>query len=175
MRGLWRRSGGSGITEADVREVLHEVAGRPMDQELDAFVHGTAELPLPSLLERFGIAWQAQAPTMPQRLGLRASESALTGVRATHVLRGSAAERAGLCAGDELIAMQGWRLRRLDDVLRVLTPGMPGRLIVSRDQRVLELALVLPRDDEVTGTVSLGVATAAPKPAQNLRKAWVAG
>ena len=51
---------------------------------------------------------------------MRVSESALTGVKVTHVLRDGAGERAGLAPGDELIAVDGWRLRRLDDALRVL-------------------------------------------------------
>jgi predicted metalloprotease with PDZ domain len=175
MRGLWSRSGGGPIGESDVRAVLQEVAGRALDEELQAFVHGTDDLPLPALLERFGVQWQAQAPTLAQRLGLRASESPLTGVRATHVLRGGAAERAGVSAGDELLAVDGWRIRRVDDALRLLVPGTAGELLVSRDQRVLTLPLVLPPEDRATGTVMLGAQAQASRPALALRKAWLAG
>jgi predicted metalloprotease with PDZ domain len=41
-------------------------------------------------------------------------------VKVTHVLSGGAGERAGLAPGDELLAVGGWRLRRLDDAARVL-------------------------------------------------------
>ncbi len=94
MRGLWARSktAGSGtggpISEADILAVLHEVGGRSYEGELAAWVHGTGELPLRDLLKRVGVKWQAQAPTMAQRLGVRASESALTGIKLTSVLRG---------------------------------------------------------------------------------------
>lgn len=175
MRTLWARSGGGPIAESDIREALREVGGRAFDDELQAFVHGTDDLPLQGLLERAGVAWQAQAPTLSQRLGLRVSESPLTGVKATHVLRGGAAERAGVSAGDELLAVDGWRIRRLDDALRVLRPGETGALLLSRDQRVMSLPLLLPREDEAAGTVSLAVDAKAPRPAAALRKAWLEG
>jgi predicted metalloprotease with PDZ domain len=175
MRGLWERSGGGPIGEADIRAVLQEVGGRSFDEELQAFVHGTDDLPLPALLEHVGVQWQAQAPTMAQRLGLRVSESALTGVKATHVLRGGAAERAGVSAGDELLAVDDWRIRRIEDAQRLLSAGQPGALLVSRDQRMMTLPLVLPREDETVGSIVLAVDAQAPRPAAALRRAWLGG
>ena len=49
-----------------------------------------------ALLQRFGVEVEAQPATLAQRLGVRVSESALTGVKVSHVLRGGAAERAGV-------------------------------------------------------------------------------
>ncbi|HEY0856641.1 MAG TPA: PDZ domain-containing protein [Albitalea sp.] len=174
MRALWVRSGGGPIAESDIREVLREVGGRSFDDELQAFVHGTGDLPLKPLLERFGVQWQSQAPTMAQRLGLRVSESALTGVKVTHVLRGGLAEAAGVSAGDELIAVDGWRIRRVDDAQRLLQPGAVGSLLLSRDQRVMNLPLLLPEDDKAAGTIALTPDAKAARPAA-LRKAWLGG
>jgi hypothetical protein len=109
----------------------------------------------------------AQPATLAQRLGVRVSESALTGVKVTHVLRGGAAERLGLAAGDELIGVGGWRLRRLDDALRFVAPGGETPLVVSRDQRLLELrfdADALAGDER--GAVQLRRADAASAEAQ---------
>lgn len=175
MRALWAKSGGGAITEGDILAALHEVGGRDYAEDLRAFVHGTDDLPLQSLLERAGITWQAQAPTLAQRLGLRVSESPLTGVKATHVLRGGAAERAGVSAGDELLAVDGWRIRRLDDALRLLVPGTEGALLVARDQRVTTLPLLLPREDEAVGTIVLQPDPQAPRTASALRRAWLDG
>ena len=165
--------GGGPITEADIAAALQHVGGRSFDAELTAWVHGTADLPLPALLAAFGVAWTTDAPTLAQRLGLRVAESALTGVKVTQVLRGGAAEQAGMAVGDELLAVNGWRVRRLEDALRVITPGVAAPLWVGRDQRVLSLPLTLPAAVS-GGSVSLA---AAPGPAQatlSLQEAWLA-
>jgi predicted metalloprotease with PDZ domain len=175
MRLLWDTSNGGPIAEDDVRHALHDVAGRDLSEELQAYVHGTDDLPLPALLERVGVQWQTQPLTMAQRMGLRVSETPLTGVKATNVLRGGAAEQAGVCAGDELLAVDDWRIRRLDEIQRVLRPGASGTLLVVRDQRILRLPITLPTDDALTGTVALSVDPKASKQAQALRKAWLAG
>ena len=110
-----------------------------------------------------------------QRLGLRVNESALTGVRVSHVLRGGAAEQAGLAAGDELLALGDWRLRRLDDALRLLVDAVPAPLLVARDQRVLRLSLTLPAASQAVGAVALVLAENAKPAALALRKAWLGG
>ncbi|HEX6705431.1 MAG TPA: PDZ domain-containing protein [Albitalea sp.] len=175
MRLLWARSGGGPIAEDDIRAALREVGARALDDELQAFVHGTDDLPLVPLLERFGVQWQTQPPTMAQRLGVRVSESALTGVKISNVLRAGAAERAGLSTGDELLAVDDWRIRRLDDAQRLLKAGTPGRLLVARDQRVLSLPFTLPPEDATPGLVTLAPDAKAPRAAQALRKAWLSG
>ena len=177
MRGLWTRSAGGPITEGDVVEVLRAVAGPAqadaLTRQLREWVHGTSDLPLKELLQRFGVQWQTSPATLTQRLGVRVSESALTGIKVTHVLRGGAADRAGLSAGDEVLALGDWRLRRLDDVLRVLTPGQAAALLVSRDQRLLTLSLEVPESTDVTGAVTLTADAKAPRAALALRSAWL--
>ena len=179
MRGLWARSAGGPITEADIVEVLREVAGPAqadaLTRHLREWVHGTGDLPLKDLLKRFGVQWQAPPTTLAQRLGVRVSESALTGIKVTHVLRGGAAERAGLSAGDEVLALGDWRLRRLDDALRLLTPGEPVVLLVSRDQRLLRLSLDVPESAAVAGAVTLTIDAQAPRATLALRSAWLGG
>lgn len=175
MRGLWQCSAGGPIGEEDIAAVLAEVGGRSYAKELAAWVHGTTDLPLPKLLGAAGVAWQAQPATLAQRLGVRVSESALTGVKVTHVLRGGAGERAGLSAGDELIALDDWRLRRLDDALRLLRPGEAGTLLVAREQRVLRLALTLPKESAGSGGVALTLDEKPAKAALALRSAWLDG
>ena len=173
LRDLWLRSEGGPIGEDDIAQALQRAAGRSMADELQAWVHGTGELPLRPLLQQFGVAWQTQAPTLAQRLGLRVSESALTGVKVSHVLRGGAAEAAGLSAGDELLALDGWRLRRLDDALRLFEGGKPASLLLSRDQRMATVALHLPPANDAAATVLLAL---DPKPAAAAlarRKAWL--
>ena len=175
MRELWAVSQGGPISEAQIRAALLKIGGRSFDTELDAWVHGTDDLPLPVLLAPFGVDCSNDAATLVQRLGLRVSESALTGVRVSHVLRGGAAERAGLSVGDELLALQGWRLRRLDEAARLMVADQPAALLVARDQRVLTLSLTLPAAAAAAGaSVTLKAAAKPAAPAAALQKAWLA-
>jgi predicted metalloprotease with PDZ domain len=136
-------------------------------------VHGTLDLPLQDLLALFGVEWSSEPATLAQRLGLRVGESALTGVKVSHVLHGGAAERAGLAVGDELLAVQGWRVRRLDDALRVLVPDVVAEVLVARDQRVLTLALTLPAATPAGANIVLKTAAKPAHAATALQKAWL--
>ncbi len=166
MRGLWKRSSGGPIREADIAAVLHEVGGRSYKGELAAWVHGTDELPLPTLLAKAGVRWTHQPASMAQRLGVRASESALTGVKLSAVLRGGAAEAAGLSAGDEVLGFDGWRVRRLDDVQRLLRADGRGTLLVARDQRLLNLPVGIGEGAQAGAvTLSADLSSVSDKPA----------
>ena len=76
---------------------------------------------------RPGCSVQPEPGDLAAELGLRVSEGALSGIHVKTVHRGSAAERAGVCAGDELLAVDGWRLRRLDDARGWLAAGQGFR------------------------------------------------
>lgn len=147
MRALWARCKGGPMTEADFAAVLKELGGRSFSKEIAAWVHGTRELPLESLLLARGINVSHDASQLQQRLGLRSSDSGGSVVVKT-VLRGGAAEQAGFAASDEWIGVevggQGWRLGKLDDLL--LYAGTQRKLtaLVARDRRLLRLELVLP-------------------------------
>ena len=191
MRALWAASGGGGpIDEAAIAAALQGVGGRSYANELATWVHGTDDLPLASLLEPFGVDCKAEAPTIAQRLGMRVAESALTGVKVSHVLRGGAAERAGISAGDELLAVDGWRVRRLEDAARLLVPGIAAPVWVARDQRLTAVSLTLPPAvgtgtgtgtststgaGPVVGGVALSPVTSPTPSQQGLQKAWLGG
>ncbi|MDB6000973.1 MAG: peptidase [Rhizobacter sp.] len=185
MRRLWSDSRGGPISEADVAKALEAVAGRSLADELMAWVHGTGDLPLRRLLDAVAVDWKFEAASVAQRLGVRVAESPLTGVQVKAVLRGGAGELAGLAPGDELLALNGWRLRRLDDALLVLEPEaaaladqepplVVNDLLIARDQRVHTLPLVL-EDSPEAGAVALTLADVPLRDAAALREAWLAG
>jgi predicted metalloprotease with PDZ domain len=176
MQRLWTHTGGGPISEDDIARALEEVAGRSFANELQAWVHGTDELPLASLLQHVGIEWREEAATgLAQTLGLRVSEGPLTGVQVKAVLRGSAAERAGLAAGDELWAIDGWRVRRLDDALQWLEPGRDFEILGVRDQRVFNVRVMPPEAAQSPRSVALVLGDKATKSAVALRRAWLHG
>ena len=154
MRTLWARTEGGPMREADVRRVLKQLAGRHLDAELDAWVHSTAELPVESLLQAAGVKVQDEPVALAQQLGLRVSETG-GAVQVKTVMRGSAAEAAGLAAGDEWLgielaparrgqAAEAWRIAKLDEVawLRGKRSGVTA--LVSRDRRLLRCPLEWP-------------------------------
>ena len=152
MRGLWQRCKGGPMTEADLLAELEAQTGRSWKKELKAWVHGTRELPLKTLLSSHGVVVHEDAPQMAQRLGLRVAE--VQGVvQIKSVLRGGAAERAGMAAGDEWWAVasskaksQTWRLKKLEDLTLLLGSDKKASATITRDQKVFELSLNIPSD-----------------------------
>ncbi|MBA4216215.1 MAG: peptidase M61 [Methylibium sp.] len=169
MQRLWAGGSGRLVSESDILAACEALGGAQTAARLRAWVHGCDELPLRELLEAQGVAWRDEGrQTVAQRLGLRVRETALTGVAVTHVLNGGAAEAAGLQARDEILGCNGWRLRRLDEVPGLIAAGDTRlRLLVSRDQRLLELGVSLPPAGPAA--VALGLADGAPA----ARRSWL--
>jgi predicted metalloprotease with PDZ domain len=170
MRELWRASGGGPVAEADIAAAFEVVGGRSYAREIAAWVHGTDELPLPTLLEAFGIESRRDKPGFSAALGLRLAETGSV-VQVKQVLASSPAARAGVSAGDELLAVDGWRLRRLDEAQQWITPGAPFDLLVSRDQRLLTLRLK--PDPSPAPSIALALAAAPAQRAAELRRGWI--
>ena len=169
MRALWERCKGGPMTEADFAATLKDLGGRSFSREIAAWVHGTRELPLEDLLKAHGVNVHRDPAPLQQRLGLRTADGP-GGVQIKTVLRGGAAEAAGLAAGDEWIGLeaggQAWRLTRIDDL--PLYAGAQRRLValVARDRRLIRLDLQLPGGGAVW-RLSVGEARRV--------QAWLAG
>ena len=146
MRALWQRCKAGPMTEADFASVLKELGGRSFGREISAWVHGTREPPLADLLQAHGIAVLEEPAQLQQRLGLRMNEA--TPLQVKTVLRGGAAEQAGMAAGDEWIGVEvagtGWRLAKLDDLPLYAGSHRKVTALVARDRRLLRLELALP-------------------------------
>ncbi|HET9976536.1 MAG TPA: PDZ domain-containing protein [Burkholderiaceae bacterium] len=170
MRGLWRETGGGPVDEAAIAAMLERVGGRSYARELAAWVHGRGELPLAELLEATGVQVLRDKPAFAAALGLRLAENT-NGVRVTHVLAGGAAQAAGLAAGDELIAVDGWRIRRLDEAQQWIVAGAPFDLLLARDQRLRTLRVV--PDARVTPTTRLALADRPERAVLARRRAWL--
>ena len=171
MQQLWRTSRGGAIGEPDIATALRDVGGRSYAKELAAWVHGTAELPLPALFDAAGITQRHSPAPLAAALGLRLAEGALSGVQVKAVMAGGAAAEAGVAPGDELLAANGWRLRRLDDAQQWLVGGVSFELLLVRDQRVLRLN-VAPLAT-VASTLALALADKVSAPAASLRRGWL--
>ncbi|MCK6424243.1 MAG: peptidase M61 [Burkholderiaceae bacterium] len=166
---------GGPIDEAHIAAALREVGRRDFAAELAAWVHGTEELPLQGLLEAMGLRWSRKPPTLAQRLGAR-SKDGPGGPVLEAVMNGGVAEAAGLAAGDELLALDGWRLAKIDDLLLYGAFDPAGSralpLLVSRDRRVLTLALP-PGPGAAEGAVALAAQPKAGAAERRRREAWL--
>jgi len=172
MRRLWASTRGGPIVEADIADALAVAGGPVLRSELRAWVHGTDELPLAPRLRALGVALRDEPVSLAAELGLKLSEGALSGVHVRQVLRGSAAEAAGLAPGDELLAADGWRLRRLEDARQWLHAGQPFELLLARDQRVQRCRIEPPKQAAAPG-VNLAVIEEADAATQALRRSWL--
>jgi predicted metalloprotease with PDZ domain len=151
MRGLWKRCAGGPMSEADVLAELQKQTQRDWTQDLQNWVHSTRDLPLATLLRAHGVKIDTEFDPIGQRLGLRVQETA-SGILIKGVWRDSAAEKAGMCAGDEWLGIevsgsssrQAWRLKKLDDLPLLLGPARRCKALVNRDQQLLWLTLNWP-------------------------------
>jgi len=154
MRALWQRCAGGPMTEDDLLAVLQQRTGRSWKGELQHWVHGTAELPLRELLTRQGVGVADEPTPLAQRLGLRVNEN--HGIQIKTVLRGSAAEKAGMAPGDEWVAVETgrghslWRMHKLDDLLLYAGGQTRVHVWVARDRQLLRLPLRLPPPSATT-------------------------
>ena len=74
MRELWQRCEGGPMREADLLRALKRLGKRRFDAEIAAWVHGTGELPLASLLQAQGVKVSHDKAPLAQQLGIRVSE-----------------------------------------------------------------------------------------------------
>ncbi len=175
MRVLWKRYGrvGKGVPEDGVEQVAEQVTGLKLRRFFDAAVHGTDELPLTRLLKYVGIDLHLRAAESTADRGGKAKKATGAGrrvdlgirtrasgneVKISHVLDGGSAQRAGLSAGDVIVAVDELRVTdgNLEKLLSRHRAGEHVRLhAFRRDELVLfDVALAAPPRDTVTLTVS---------------------
>ena len=158
VQSLWRSSQGGPISEADIEQTLLTLSGRSWHTELQAWVHGTEDLPVIACLEHHGVSVSHESAPMAQQLGVRVSESG-GAVRLKTVLRGGAAEAAGMAAGDEWLGVElpaqgdlpaeSWRLNALETLPRWMGPRTDFTALIHRDQRLLRCPVRLRRAERV--------------------------
>ncbi len=116
MRALWQRYGrdfyasaARGVTEAEVEALFDEVSGLKLKPLFKRYVRGTDDLPLARLYAPFGVKQvderKSAKPSLDASAGRDGGDCKLTQVH-----EGGAAHRAGLSAGDVLVAVDGLRV-----------------------------------------------------------------
>jgi len=181
MRTLWQRygkqfysrNGGKGIAEDEVLAVFEEVSGIKLKRYFERYISGTEDVPLQDLLVPFAVSYADAREAGNPGLGIRVTRGSTNGdAKVASVYEGGAGHRAGLSAGDQLLALDGIRIPAAgpDSLLARYRNNDVVQLHVFRRDELLSLALKLRSDD--VPQVRL---TAAAKPVAEVRKrrAWL--
>lgn len=151
MQALWQL--GRPIVQADVAQALADVAGQapagvavkagaPLVEAWQALLtrwtEGCEDLPLQALLDQHGITWTSKQGPLTQQWGVRIQDNNGS-PKVQAVMRGSLAEQIGLSAGDEVLALDGWRVKKAEDLATWHDAARAQVLMISRDQRILSL------------------------------------
>ena len=140
LRDLWRRLGSCGRGYSETLLVEAFAHRSPVLAELLPLWLGSFQEPdLEDHLADVGLILKPVLSGEPFT-GLRC-HAMPHGLEVQRVQRHSPAQQAGLVVGDELIALEGWRLRQPDELAALLRPEHPQTLTVSRRGALRQLSL----------------------------------
>jgi predicted metalloprotease with PDZ domain len=150
-----RYSGERGYTPEQFRATASEVAGKDLGEWFQAVLDSTRELDYNEMLDWYGLRFKLPLvrPGAPPRIrtGLQTrNDNGRLVVSA--VVRDTPGEEAGLNVGDEILAINGYRLRaeqwpsRLDSY----KPGETVKLLIAHRDMLQEVNLVVTADNPVS-------------------------
>lgn len=191
MHALWQRFGkqfdahGQGVGEQEWEQIAQEVAGVDLGDFFEQGLRSTKELPLAELLAQFGVetqlrvaagsgdkgGWVDNPPKPGLTLGIRTgAENGY--LKVTHVLSQSAAEKAGLAAGDVLLALDDLRVTpgNFETQLSRCSAGKKRHLHFFRRDELMRCEITPRQQEADTWGMRSGDAEAA---IANLRQSWL--
>ena len=147
MRLLWRRHGARdvGFADDEVQGLFEEAAGCSLDDLFARYIRGREELDPEKALRPFGlVVTRSRGDDPAPWLGVTTRDSGDSAVVSTTV-SGGPGEAAGLYAGDELVAIDGFRVEfgTLRSRLRERRVGDAIELTVFRRDQLRTLQLTL--------------------------------
>jgi len=150
MRTLYKRFplGGSGYTVDDLRSVAEKLSGTDLKKFFEEYVTGTVPIDWERYLGYAGLSLQAKDSDRRISLGMMTADRE-NRTRVMGVTAGSPAYEAGVDIGDEIVALNGLRVRTSDlpDRLADYKPGDKVKLTVLRRDRLREFEITLRLQD----------------------------
>ena len=145
MRLLWRRYGRDfyqgrprGVAERAMPALIRTATGADVTDFIERHALGREDVPLAAALARVGIALTTQTDSPRPTLDVR-TQADPAGLRLATVYEHGPAHRAGLSAGDLLIAADGLRITDAAGLDRLLDARKPGDRVVMHVFRRDEL------------------------------------
>ncbi len=153
MQQMWQQFGQSetGYTHAQLKSVVESVAGIDLTDFWVKYIEGTDELPFDEFLNPFGLEVKAEtAEDAPPYLGVEL-KAETGGAMVKTVIVDSPADRGGLVPGDQILAIDGFRVRanQLNDRLLNYQPDDQIQVTVFHDDQLrtypVQLAKPIPK------------------------------
>jgi predicted metalloprotease with PDZ domain len=142
---MWEHFGKAeiGFTETQLRSTIELVANQDLSEFYNRYIHGIEELPFNDYLAPFGIELKPIEQNTPY-LGIVAkSENGREVIKS--VASNSPAQLAGVDPGDELLAIDGFKISadKLIDRLKLYQVGQQINLTIFHTDRLMTLPITL--------------------------------
>ncbi|MDE3196169.1 MAG: M61 family metallopeptidase, partial [Acidobacteriota bacterium] len=142
-----RYSGGRGFTGAEMRGLASEVAGESLEGFFGRTLESTEELDYAEALQWFGLRFRPTERTGQATMG---AETKIEGGRlvVARIPRGTLAYDSGLNVGDEIVAIEGFRVRPegLAERMGNYQPGDRVVVLIARREKLREIEVSLGED-----------------------------
>ncbi|WP_345531107.1 M61 family metallopeptidase [Viridibacterium curvum] len=174
MRHLWQHVylAGLGVEEGAMPAIVKAATGVDVSRQIAAWAEGTVDVPFDKLLAAVGVGLERKRGNLLSGIGIRTKADG-GALKLTHVIDGGSAQRAGLSAGDELVAIDGLRVTGSNLESLLLRYGVGDKLEVQffrRDELMqTRLTFAAPRNDEYVLIRQPKVSAAV----QRLRDDWL--
>lgn len=183
MRFLWKKFGRDfyekmaegkqqGLGEDEIEAIIAQATGVQARRFLDRYVRGIEDLPLTALFAEFGVTIVSDKKSSKASMGVRLAKSG-SDCKLSQVFESGAAHKAGLSAGDIVMAINGLRVTAEDvasGLAGALSPYAIGTTVTVhafRRDELLVLELKLQADQSPNFVVSIA---AVGKRAQKLKR-----
>ena len=133
---LWQKHGlpNKGLTEFEIEKICSKVSGIDFTDFFNKYLYGTEDLDFENLFKPFGIEFKLRPATTIKDLGgTTENENAVLNLAAnitatphqtlkvTHVWNGQSLSNAGIASGDEIIALNGYKMNSIEKLTELLS------------------------------------------------------
>jgi predicted metalloprotease with PDZ domain len=142
---MWEQFGKAevGFTEVQLKQIIESIANQDLTEFYDRYIHGVEELPFNDYLAAVGIELKPVDANIPY-LGITVkSEHGKEMIKA--VASSSPAQLAGVDPGDELLAIDGFKVsaEKLTERLKSTQIGQQINLTIFHADRLMTLPIIL--------------------------------
>ncbi len=132
-----------GFTENQLKTTIESIAGADLTEFYDRYIHGVEELPFNEYLNPLGVELKPVKSTIPDLGIVINSDRGRELIKS--VFGNSPAHLAGINPGDELLAIDGFKVSadRFNDRLQQYRPGEQINLTIFQGDRLLTVLVTL--------------------------------